>query len=128
LDEGGEINLMVNKILLVIKSPPYGSGRAAEGFRMATAMIAMDVLPQLLFIDDGIYCLLKNQTPELAGLNSFAERLKTLADLVGLHAVSDSMVKRKLRNSDFDQTYNVKTISLDEATELILENELVVTF
>jgi len=119
---------MSKKILLLVKSAPYGSVRAAEGFRIATAMIAMDVLPQLLFIDDGVYCLLKNQKPEAAGLNSLAERLKTLADLIGFHAVLDSMVKRNLRNSDFDETYNVKTISLGEAAELIAENEVVITF
>ena len=122
-----EYNL-VNKVLLVIKSPPYGGGRAAEGLRMATAMIAMDMLPQMLFIDDGVYCLLKDQNPEAAGLASFGERLKTLADLVGLHVVSPSMLKRNLGNSDFDETYNVKTISLDEAAELITENDVVITF
>jgi len=119
---------MPRKILLILKSSPYGSVRAAEGFRVATAMIAMDILPQLLFIDDGVYCLLKNQTPEATGLNSFSERLKTLADLVGLYAVSHSVVKRNLRNSDFDQTYNVKTISLDDAAELIVENDVIITF
>jgi tRNA 2-thiouridine synthesizing protein C len=118
---------MPKKILLIIKSAPYGSVRAAEGFRIATAMIAMDVLPQLLFIDDGVYCLLKNQKPEAAGLNSLAERLKALADLVGLHAVSDSMVKRNLRDSDFEN-YHVKTTSLDEAAELIAENDVAITF
>jgi len=91
-------------------------------------MIAMDVLPQLLFIDEGVYCLLKNQKPEAAGLNSFLERLKTLADLVGLHAVSESLIKRNLRNTDFDPTYNVKIISLKEASELITENDAVMTF
>jgi len=119
---------MPKKILLLVKSAPYGSVRAAEGFRIATAMIAMDVLPQLLFIDDGVYCLLKNQKPEAAGLNSLAERLKTLADLIGFHAVSDSIVKRNLQKIDFDETYNVKTISLGEAAKLIAENEVVITF
>jgi len=118
----------VRKILLVIKSPPYGSGRAAEGFRMATAMIAMDLLPQILFIDDGVYCLVRNQKPEAAGLASFGERLKTLADLVGLYAVSDSIVQRKLKQIDLDENYNVKTLSLDEATRLILQNETLITF
>jgi len=119
---------LVNKILLVIKSAPYGSGRAAEGFRIATAMIAMDMLPQILFVDDGVYCLVRNQTPETAGLTSCRERLKTLADLVGLQAVSHSMVKRNLRKSDLDETYNVRTISLDEAVEIIAENNAVITF
>ena len=118
----------MTKILLVIKSPPYGSGRAAEGFRMATAMIAMDVLPQILFIDDGVYCLVRNQKPEAAGLVSFGERLKTLADLVGLYTVSDSLSQRKLKSSDLDENYNVKIISLAETAKMISQNETVITF
>ena len=119
---------MSRRILLVIKSSPYGSLMAAEGFRMATAMIAMDVLPQLLFIDDGLYCLLKNQKPKASGLNSYYERLKTLADLVGLYAVKDSMAKRDLKSIDFDETFNVKLLSMDETAKLILENETVIAF
>jgi tRNA 2-thiouridine synthesizing protein C len=119
---------MPKKILLIMKSPPYGSLRVAEGFRMATAMIAMDVLPQLLFIDDGVYCLLKNQKPEAAGLESSAERLKTLADLVGLLAVSDSIKERELESKDLDETFIVKVISLEQAAALVSENDSVLTF
>ena len=119
---------MPRRILLVIKSSPYGSLMAAEGFRIATAMIAMDILPQLLFIDDGVHCLLKNQMPEAAGLNSYYERLKTLADLIRLHAVRDSMAKRNLKIVDLDESLNVKLLSTDEATKLIIENEAVIAF
>jgi len=119
---------MVNKVLLIIKSPPYGSSTASEGFRMATAMIAMDVLPQILFVEDGVYCLVKNQRAEAVGLASFTERLRTLADLVGLHALSDSLFQRKLKSSDLDDYFKVKTLSIDEATELIAQNETVITF
>jgi len=91
-------------------------------------MIAMDILPQLLFIDDGLYCLLKNQRPEAVGLNSYYERLKTLADLVGLYAVRDSMVKRDLKIGDLDKSFDVKLLSIDEAAKLIMENETVIAF
>ncbi|MDH4221122.1 MAG: DsrE family protein [Candidatus Bathyarchaeota archaeon] len=119
---------MPRKILLVTKSSPYGSLMAAEGFRIATAMVAMDVLPKLLFIDDGVYCLLKNQRPEAAGLDSHYERLKTLADLVGLYALRDSVVKRNLKIIDLDESFNVKLLSKDEAVKLIVENEAVMAF
>jgi len=119
---------MSRKILLVMKSSPYGTLMATEGFRIATAMIAMDVLPQLLFMDDGVYCLLKKQRPEAAGLNSYYERLKTLADLVGLYAVRDSMAKRYLKIIDLDESFNVKLLSIDEAAKLIMENETVIAF
>lgn len=119
---------MVDKILLVIKSAPYGSGNAAEGMRMATAMIAMDVLPKIMFIDDGVYCLVKNQASEAAGLASFGERLKTIADLVGLYVVSPSLVPHGLKQSDLDEGYNAKIVSIDEATELMQDSEAVITF
>jgi len=95
---------------------------------MATAMIAMDMLPQILFIDDGVYCLLKNQTPEAVGLVSFRERLKTLSDLVGLLVASYSLSQRKLKQKDLDKNYNVKTLLLGEVTELISQNETTITF
>jgi len=116
------------KILLVIRSSPYGSLMAAEGFRIATAMIAMDVLPQLLLIDDGVYCALENQRPDAAGLIPHYQRLKTLADLVGLYAVRDSMAKRNLKIIDLDESLNVNLLSIDEAAKLIVENETVIAF
>jgi tRNA 2-thiouridine synthesizing protein C len=119
---------MPKKVLFVVKSSPYGSVLAAECFRMATALIAMDVLPQILFIDDGVYCLLKEQKPETAGLSSFDERLKTLADLVGLYVEEYSLHKRNLGKADLDENYNLKIISKEEATSLFLENETVMTF
>ena len=119
---------MPRKILLVVKSPPYGSVLAAECFRIATAMIAMDVLPQILFFDDGVYCLLKGQGPEQAGLRSFHERLKTLADLVGLCVAEESLHRRNLEKTDLDVNYKLKTVSMEEVTRLFLENETVITF
>jgi len=119
---------VTKKILLVVKSPPYGNLRAAECFRIAAAMIAMDVLPQLLFVDDGVYCLLKGQKPEAAGLRPYHEHLKTIADLVGLHVLSVSMVKRNLRKEDLDENYKVKLLSIHEAAELTMENQTILTF
>jgi tRNA 2-thiouridine synthesizing protein C len=119
---------MPKKILFVVKSPPYGSVLAAECFRMATALIAMDILPQILFMDDGVYCLLKEHKPETAGLSSFEERLKTLADLVELYVEESSLRKRNLEKADLDGRYNLKTVSIEEAASLFLQNEIVITF
>jgi len=119
---------MPKKILLIIKSPPYGSLMAAEGLRIATALIAMDILPQLLFIDDGIYCLVKNQKPEVAGIDSFYDRLKTLADLIGLCVTKDSLTKRNLKIENLDETYHAKVISLTKVASLVAENEIAIAF
>jgi len=126
-DRNGEPAL-VNKILLVIKSSPHESSRAAEGLRMATAMIAMDVLPQILFVDDGVYWLVKKQVRESAGNSSFTERLKTISDLVGVHILFDSLAERKLKQEDLDENYNARNLSLDESSKLLAQNSTVITF
>ncbi len=115
-------------VLLVIKSPLYGSGKASEGLRVATAMIAMDVLPQILFVDEGVYCLLKNQAPEAAGLTSSAERLKAISDLVGIYVLSDSLAVRNLKQDDLESDYSVKTLTLDEAVSLFAQSGSVISF
>lgn len=115
-------------VLLVIKSPFYGSGKAGEGLRVATAMIAMDVLPQILFVDEGVYCLLKNQAPEAVGLASLGERLKAIADLIGVIVLADSLAMRNLKQDDLESDYNVKALTLDEAVNLFAQSKTVITF
>ncbi len=117
---------MVNKILLVFKGSPQEEG-VAEGFRVATAMIAMDVLPQLLFVDDGVFWLVKKNLDQLEN-PSVKERLQTISDLVGLQVLSDSLAQRKLKSNDTDEGLNAKVLSLDEAAELILHNDAVIAF
>lgn len=95
---------------------------------MATAMIAMDVLPQILFLDDGVFWLVKKKLDESAIPSLVKERLKTISDLVGLHVLSDSLAQRKLKPNDLDEIYNARNLSLDEAAELIAQNDAVIAF
>lgn len=95
---------------------------------MATAMIAMDLLPKILFLDDGVLCLVRNQAPDPAGSLSFAERLRTISDLVGVQVLSDSLVQRGLKPVDLDESYNAETLTLDEAAVLLRQNDAVITF
>ena len=116
---------MVNKILLIFKGAPQEG--VAEGFRVATAMVAMDVLPQLLFVDDGVYWLVKKKLDQLEN-PSVKDRLQTISDLVGLQVLSDSLAQRKLKPNDTDKGLNAKVLSLDETAELILQNDAVIAF
>jgi sulfur relay (sulfurtransferase) DsrF/TusC family protein len=117
---------MVNTILLVFKGSSQEEG-VAEGFRVATAMIAMDVLPQLLFVDDGVFWLVKKTLDQLEN-PSVKERLQTISDLVGLQVLSDSLAQRKLKPSDLDESFSVKVLLPDDAAELVLQNEAVIAF
>jgi sulfur relay (sulfurtransferase) DsrF/TusC family protein len=116
---------MVNTILLVFKGSPQEG--VAEGFRVATAMIAMDVLPQILFVDEGVFWLVKQKLDKLGNL-SVKERLQTISDLVGLQVLADSLTERKLKPNDLDEGFNAGVLSLDEAAELIMQNNAVIAF
>jgi sulfur relay (sulfurtransferase) DsrF/TusC family protein len=117
---------MVNKILLVFKGSPQEEG-SAEGFRIATAMIAMDVLPYLLFVDDGIFWLGEKKLDQLEN-PSVKDRVHTISDLVGLQVLSDSLAHRKLKLNDLDEGLNAKVLSLDEAAELFMQSDAVIAF
>lgn len=95
---------------------------------MATAMIAMDVLPGILFVDDGVFWLVKKKLNESVAPSLVKERLKTISDLVGLQVLSDSLAQRKLKPDDLDESYNARVVSLDEAAELIAQNDTVIAF
>ncbi len=117
---------MVNAVLLVFKGSSKEEG-VAEGLRVATAMIAMDVLPQLLFVDDGVFWLIKKKLDKLSN-PSVKERLQTISDLVGLQVLSDSLDQRKLKPNDLDQCFGARILSLDDAAELIRQNDAVIAF
>jgi len=54
--------------------------------------------------------------------------LKTLADLIGLYVAEHSLNQRNLKKTDLNENYNLKTVSMDDITNLFLENETVITF
>ncbi|WP_444901729.1 sulfurtransferase complex subunit TusC [Microbulbifer sp. SSSA007] len=55
---------MGNKTLALCRTAPYGSALAREGLEAVLASAAMEQEVDLLFIGDGIFQLLGNQSPE----------------------------------------------------------------
>ncbi len=47
------------KILVLVRSKPYGKIANFEGWRAAVGMYGMDHQPTLLFMGDGVYSLMK---------------------------------------------------------------------
>ena len=55
---------MGNTVAILMRKAPYGSVYAAEGFRsmMGVGVFEMDI--SVVFVDDGVYALVKGQDPE----------------------------------------------------------------
>jgi tRNA 2-thiouridine synthesizing protein C len=113
---------MSNTIAVLMRKAPYGSVYTAEGFRsiMGIGVFEMDI--SVVFVDDGVYALVKGQNP--AGLDmkalgdgfpmlpdfgvtkfyvhdqSLSERGLTVDDLViDVEILDDAGVARTLRSS-----------------------------
>jgi len=116
---------MTKEITIILKSPPLSTSKVSEALRIAVAMIGMDMMPNVLFCCDGVYCLLIG---EKGRSEEYADHLRAVADLAGIHVLSNSMKERRLTLSDLDKTLASKIISLEEASQLISKSNMVFAF
>ncbi|MDY6874775.1 MAG: sulfurtransferase complex subunit TusC [Chloroflexota bacterium] len=71
---------MGNTVAVLMRKAPYGSVYTAEGFRsiMGIGVFEMDI--SVLFVDDGVYALIKDQDPADLDMKPLGEGFPTLPD------------------------------------------------
>jgi tRNA 2-thiouridine synthesizing protein C len=116
----------VKKIVIVVKSAPYGSTNAGEGIRAAVALAGMDLETTVLLIGDGVFVALKNQIPEVIGAASLKEGLAN-ADEFGARIVAheESLSERGISKDDL---LKVELVNSDAVSRLIHEADSAITF
>ena len=110
------------KILVLVRSKPYGKIANFEGWRAAVGMYGMDHQPTLLFIGDGVYSLMK--TVDDKPIRMF----KSTYESLGGHkcASKKSLEERGITREELFEGVDV----LDTAGigALLNGNEIVLTF
>jgi len=88
--------LLKKKYLLVFATTPLKSTLAEEGLDMALALSALEQTISLLFMQSGIYLLLKNQDLSLASRKQFIDTFKALEwyDINDIYIDEDSLLKQ----------------------------------
>jgi len=101
---------MSNTVAVLMRKAPYGSVYTAEGFRsmMGVGVFEMDI--SAIFVDDGVYALIKGQDP--SGLD-----MKPLGD--GFAMLPDFGVEKFYVH---DQSLNERGLAADD---LVIEAEIV---
>lgn len=93
---------MGNTVAVLMRKPPYGSVYTAEGFRtiMGIAVFEMDI--SVLFVDDGVYTLMKNQDPSQLDMKPLGEGFPMLGDfgVTRFYVHDQSLVERGLTADD----------------------------
>lgn len=106
----------MGKILIIIKSSLGEGSQAAEGLRLAAAMLGMDVIPTLIFLDRGVDLLLPGGVE-----GDLLDYLKAISSLAGVKALRESLGSMAL-----NQELGVEAIDMDRLIDLILECESVI--
>jgi tRNA 2-thiouridine synthesizing protein C len=93
---------MGDQVTILMRKAPYGSVYTAEGFRsmMGIGVFEMDI--SVLFVDDGVYALVKGQDPAALDMKPLGDGFPMLPDFgVEKFYVHDrSLSKRGLTEDD----------------------------
>ena len=109
-------------VLVLVTSKPFGKILAAEGWRAAVGMFGMDHQPQLLFMGDGVYGLMKDQN--IMHIRMFKS---TFESFDGRVCVSKKSIDE--RNILADEIFeNVEVLEEEDVAKAFTENEIVITF
>jgi len=92
----------MEKVVVLLRKAPYGSVYTAEAFRtiMGIAVFEMDIC--VVFIDDGVYTIVKNQNPEKLEMKPLGDGFAMLKDFnVNKFVVhAESLSERGLSKDD----------------------------
>ncbi len=93
---------MGNTVAVLMRKAPYGSVYTAEGFRsmMGIGVFEMDI--SVLFVDDGVYALVKGQNPAGLDMKPLGDGFPMLSDfgVTKFYAHHQSLSERGLTPDD----------------------------
>ena len=114
----------MDSVVFIFKSSPVDGTRLEEGLRLSAAMVGMDILPVLIFVGDGVECLL----PDALKDAKILDYLKAVSDLAGIHVLNESMEDYGLNLSDFDPRLKAMKLGLGRLAELMAESDVTAAF
>ncbi len=93
---------VVKKFLYLNRKAPYGTIYAWESLEVVLIGAAFDQEVRLMFIDDGVYQLVKGQDTSEIGMKNFSPTYRTLGDyeVKRIYVDKDSLAVRGLTKED----------------------------
>ncbi|WP_366922681.1 DsrE family protein [Metallumcola ferriviriculae] len=116
----------MDKMLLFLKSAPYGSAAAVEAFRLAIGGPSLDVETVVVLADDGVFCVLPEQDPQDIEMKSLGQAYANLPDFDARLVVLDESLQE--RNIDAGDIIAGEVITRKQLDQLIAETEAVIKF
>ena len=120
---------MVNSILTIVKSAPYGREDAFAGLRFSLSQIAAGMLDvcDTILVEDGVYNVLKGQDTAAIRMPSNLEAVQDLLDLDGrVLCVREHLKERTIAPEDIME--EVELVSITELPALVEAYDAFVTY
>ena len=111
-------------MMVVIKTRPGAGSRVEGGLRLSAAMLGMDHMPVLVFLDEGVECL----RPGAFDDARLWDYLKATADLAGVYVLSESLEERGLSIGDLDPRLGLTPVDLGRLAEMVAESDVTLAF
>ncbi len=114
--------------VVVFKKTPYGTSFTGEGIRVLSSLGAFEVECSVLFTDDGVFALVKDQNPEELEMKSLGKAVESLSGVVKEILVSEESLKeRGIQREDLIDA-DLKLVNRKEIHGIITQCKCILTF
>ncbi len=92
----------MKKVAVLIRKAPYGSIYPVEAYRAIMGIRLFDIDTVVLFVDDGVYSLVKGQNPQQLDMKPLGDAFPMLSefDVTQFYVHDESLAERGLRPED----------------------------
>ncbi len=118
----------IKKVMFVNRRAPYGTIYALESLEVVLITATFDQDVSLVFLDDGVYELLKGQNTKAVGIKNFSPTYRALDgyDVEKLYVERESLAARGI--SEDQLLVDVEVLSSAEMGELMAAQDVVLSF
>ncbi len=123
-----DVSGVVKKFLYVNRKAPYGTIYALESLEVVLIAAAFDQDVSLVFLDDGVYQLVKGQHTKTIDVKNFSPTYRALEgyDIEKLYVEKESLAARGLTPEDL--IVPVTLLSAAEMSDLMDGQDIVLSF
>ena len=118
----------VKKFMFVNRKAPYGTVYALEALEVVLISAAFDQDVSMVFIDDGVYELVKGQNTKATGMKNFSPAYRALEgyDIEKLYVDQESLEARGLTTENL--LVPVEVLNTAQMAELMDRQDVVISF
>ncbi|PKO61971.1 MAG: sulfurtransferase complex subunit TusC [Betaproteobacteria bacterium HGW-Betaproteobacteria-18] len=118
----------IKKFMIVNRKAPYGTIYALESLEVVLIAATFDQDVSLVFIDDGVYELVKGQQTKSIGMKNFSPSYRALEDydVEKLYVDQASLDQRGLTESDL--LVPVAVLDAQQMGQLMAQQDVILSF